>query len=60
MNEEINLKRKLVEATEAVRKKFRQIKANKVQDKFELEKFYEPIAKPLTSISEAVKQQTQS
>lgn len=54
MNEEINLKRKLVEATNAVRKKFKQIKAAKVQSEHDLEKFYEPVSKPLTSISDVV------
>lgn len=57
MSEEINLKRKLVEATNAVRKKFKQIKAAKVQNMLDLENFYEPISKPLTSISNVVKQQ---
>ena len=57
MNEEIDLKRKLVETTNAVRKKFKQIKAAKVQNEDELEKFYEPITKPLTSISNVVNHQ---
>lgn len=57
MNEEIDLKRKLVEATDAVRKKFKQIKSASVHDKIELEKFYEPISTPLTSISNVIKKQ---
>lgn len=54
---EIALKSKLVEATDAVRKKFKQIKAIKTQNVNDLNKFYEPISKPLNSISNVVKQQ---
>ncbi|CAG9772367.1 unnamed protein product [Ceutorhynchus assimilis] len=54
---ELDLKRKLVAVTDAVRKKFKQIKTETAKDKFELERFYEPITKPLTSISNDVKQQ---
>ncbi|CAG9770097.1 unnamed protein product [Ceutorhynchus assimilis] len=60
MNNELDLKRKLVAVTDAVRKKFKQIKTETAKHKFELEKFYEPITKPLTSISNDVKQQKQS
>jgi hypothetical protein len=60
MSEEIDLKRKLVEATNNVRKKFKQIKAANTQSELNLEKFYEPIAKPLASISDAVIQQQQT
>jgi hypothetical protein len=57
MNEEIDLKRKLIEATNNVRKKFKQIKSTNTQSELNLKNFYNPIAKPLTSISDAVKQQ---
>lgn len=55
--EEIALKSKLVEATDAVRKKFNQIKAIKTQNVIDLNKFYEPISKPLNSLSNVVQQQ---
>lgn len=57
MDDEIALKRKLVEATNAVRKKFNKIKSADTQNAVDLEKFYEPISKPLTSISNVVTQQ---
>lgn len=50
---EINLKRKLVEATDAVRKKFNFIKNRNTESQLTLEKIYDPITKPLKVISEA-------
>lgn len=59
MNEEFDLKRKLVEVTNAVRKKYKILKRAKTQSAIDLEKFYEPIVKPVNNISNAVKQQQQ-
>lgn len=50
---EIELQRKLVEVTDAVRKKFNLIKNRHIENKVALEKIYEPITKPLRSISAA-------
>jgi hypothetical protein len=50
----------LIEATSNVRKKFKQVKAASTQSEINVAKFYKPIAKPLTSISDAVKQQQKS
>lgn len=44
---EVNLKRQLVEATDAVRKKFNMLKRNYEGDQQMLEKLYEPITKTL-------------
>ncbi|KAG5869863.1 hypothetical protein JTB14_031595 [Gonioctena quinquepunctata] len=55
-NDEAQLKRKLVEATESVRKKFKSIKSRHVEDKLELEKFHEPVMKPLQALSTLTKQ----
>jgi hypothetical protein len=55
---DLELKRKLVEATEAVRKKFKQIKSSKIHGEIELDKFYEPIKTPLTNITDLMKHQT--
>lgn len=49
----LDLKRKLIEATDAVRKKFNYIKNRHVENKVALEKIYEPLTKPLKNISEA-------
>lgn len=49
----ISLKRQLVEATDAVRKKFNSIKSGRVENQLALEKIYEPITKPLKVISSA-------
>ncbi|KAG5873793.1 hypothetical protein JTB14_024109 [Gonioctena quinquepunctata] len=54
-NDEAQLKRKLVEATESVRKKFKSIKSRHVEDKLELEKFHEPVMKPLQALSTLTK-----
>lgn len=51
MNSEIDLKRKLIEATDAVRKKYNSIKTNHVGDKLALEKVYEPITTPLKQMT---------
>ncbi|KAG5871577.1 hypothetical protein JTB14_015280 [Gonioctena quinquepunctata] len=55
-NDEAQLKRKLVEATESVRKKYKSIKSRHVEDKLELEKFHEPVMKPLQALSTLTKQ----
>ncbi|KAG5886002.1 hypothetical protein JTB14_018419 [Gonioctena quinquepunctata] len=55
-NDEAQLKRKLVEATESVRKKFKSIKSRHVEDKLELEKFHEPVMKPLQALTTLKKQ----
>ena len=59
INKEIDLKRKLIEASNNVRKKFKQLKSTNTQGEISLEKFYKPIAKPITSIFDALKQQQQ-
>ena len=59
INKEIDLKRKLIEATNNVRKKFKQLKSTNTQSEISLGKIHKLIAKPLTSISDAVKQQQQ-
>lgn len=59
MNEEFDLKRKLVEATNAIRKKYKLLRSAKTQSAIDLEKFYEPISKPISTISNAVQQQLQ-
>lgn len=59
-NSDLEAKRKLIEATEAVRKKFKQIKNAQLSEKFELDKFYEPVTKPLMTLSNVVSQQQQS
>lgn len=51
-NEEIDLKRRLVEATDAVRKKFQTLKNRDIEQRLILDKVYEPITKPLKDISE--------
>lgn len=53
---QIEIKRKLIEATEAVRKKFNLLKQTRVTNKSELEELYEPVTKRLKSISDAVEQ----
>lgn len=59
MDKEITLKRKLVEVTNAVRKKFKQIKEAKKQYDTDLGEFYKPITKPITSIYNAISNQQQ-
>lgn len=48
----ITLKRELIEATDSVRQKFNSIKKNKIGDRADLEKFYEPVTKPLKQFIE--------
>lgn len=50
-NNEINLKRQLVETTEAVRQKFNSIKNDNIENRTTLERLYEPIMKPLNVLS---------
>ncbi|KAG5883252.1 hypothetical protein JTB14_036101 [Gonioctena quinquepunctata] len=50
------MKRKLVEATESLRKKIKSIKSRHVEDKLELEKFNDPVMKPLQALSTLTKQ----
>lgn len=59
MDKEIALKRKLVEVADAVRKKFKQIKAAQKHYDSGLEKFYNPITKPVTSIYNLINHQKQ-
>jgi hypothetical protein len=54
LQEEINLKRKLVEATDAVRKKYKTLKARVSENKSELEEIYRPVTTRLESIKGAV------
>lgn len=54
---QLKLKRKLVEAAEEVRKKFRSIKNRNYQERVELERIYEPITKPLNTVTDTIKQQ---
>lgn len=49
---EMELTQKLVEVTDAVRKKFNSIKNKHMENQVALEKIYEPITKPLKHISE--------
>lgn len=51
---EIELKRKLIEATDAVRKKYYSIKNKQFENKSGLEEFYQPVTTRLKSISDAV------
>jgi hypothetical protein len=53
---EMDLKRKLIEATDSVRKKFNYIKNRYVENQMALEKIYEPLTKPLKTISEATQE----
>lgn len=57
MSEEsdMHVKRQLIEATDAVRKKFNSIKRGRVEDQSVLQKFYEPISNPLQTLVQAVK-----
>lgn len=50
---EITLKRQLIEATDAVRKKFNSIKNKDMEMHVTLEKIYQPITEPLNVISSA-------
>lgn len=54
---QLNLKRKLVEAVEEVRKKFRSIKNRNFEERVALERIYEPITKPLNTVNDAIKKQ---
>lgn len=62
ISSEIELKRKLIDATEAVRRKFDSLKHSQSENKLTLEKIYEPITKPLKHLSdlteESVKKST--
>lgn len=49
---EMELKRKLIDATEAVRKKFDSLRHSQSENKLALEKIYEPITKPLKHLSD--------
>lgn len=53
---QIDLKRKLIEATDAVRKKFNLLKQTRTLNKSELEELYEPVTTRLKTISEAFQQ----
>lgn len=53
---EIEIKRKLVEATKAVRKKMRAIKTSEVQSEEAFEKAFKPIIEPLKEVATTVKQ----
>lgn len=53
VDNEINLKRQLIEATDSVRKKFHSIKNRHREDRTALEKIYEPLTQPLKEISAA-------
>lgn len=48
---DLNLKQQLIEATDAVRKKFNSIKSNRMEDHTNLNKFYEPIITPLKTLA---------
>ena len=50
---EIHLKRQLVEATDAVRNKFKSLKSELTSNQMMLEKAYEPLTKPLKVITAA-------
>lgn len=52
---DMHLKQQLVEATDAVRKKFNTIKRNLSEDQSVLQKFYEPIRSPLETLVQTVK-----
>jgi len=52
---EIDLKRKIIEASEAVRKKYYTIKNRELQSKGGLEEFYKPVTTHLKAISNIVK-----
>lgn len=55
MSEDINLKRKLIEATESVRKKFKAIKNMQKNESSTLEKMYGPVIAPINILSKSIK-----
>lgn len=58
LKDEIILKRKLIEATDSVRKKFKALKAQKSVNLSDLEQFYEPVTTRLESMSETLAKQS--
>lgn len=54
IQDQIDLKRKLVEATDAVRQKYRTLKSQISDSKYGLTEFYEPVTTQLKSIAESV------
>jgi len=58
MTSEINLKRKLIEATDAVRKKNKALKLQTSENRLGVEEFHEPVTTQLKSLSGAIENVT--